>query len=152
MFRDPYLTLCIMSVNGGGWTLFYKNSDSAEQGNSYISLLENAAGFVNEEVDIYEDSVVGVSPVQGLRPISLMVVPVDSPSSSISVIHLNDVDVAESIVDPSNLIDGCNSYDKSFIYKVGEIVSVDNFDEDRWNECSAGIHFFTSFQEAAEYD
>lgn len=126
MYRDPYLTLCMMSVNGGGWTLFYKNSDSAEQGNSYISLLENAAGFVNEEVDIYEDSVVGVSPVQGLRPISLMVVPVDSPSSSISVIHLNDVDVAESIVDPSNLIDGCNSYDKSFIYVNNGISSIIN--------------------------
>ena len=41
--------------------------------------------------------------------------------------------------------------DRSFIYKVGEIVSVDNFDEDRWNECSTGIHFFINFQEAVNY-
>lgn len=41
--------------------------------------------------------------------------------------------------------------DKSFIYKVGELVYVNNFDEDRWNECSTGIHFFINFQEAVEY-
>ena len=41
--------------------------------------------------------------------------------------------------------------DSDFIYKVGEMVSVDNFDEDRWNECSTGIHFFINFQEAVEY-
>ena len=44
-----------------------------------------------------------------------------------------------------------SSYDDSFIYKVGEMVSVDNFDEDRWNECSTGIHFFINFQEAVNY-
>ena len=44
-----------------------------------------------------------------------------------------------------------SSYNNSFIYKVGEVVSVDNFDEDRWNECSTGIHFFINFQEAVDY-
>ena len=44
-----------------------------------------------------------------------------------------------------------SSYNNSFIYKVGEVVSVDNFDEDRWNECSTGIHFFINFQEAVNY-
>ena len=41
--------------------------------------------------------------------------------------------------------------DPSFIYRVGELVSVDDFDEDRWNECSTGIHFFINRQEAVEY-
>ena len=44
-----------------------------------------------------------------------------------------------------------SSYDSRFVYKVGEIVSVDNFDENRWNECSTGIHFFINFQEAVNY-
>ena len=44
-----------------------------------------------------------------------------------------------------------SSYDDSFIYKVGEVVAVNNFDDDRWNECSAGIHFFINFQEAVSY-
>ena len=41
--------------------------------------------------------------------------------------------------------------DKNFIYKVGEIVSVNNFDENRWNECSTGIHFFVNFLDAVKY-
>lgn len=45
----------------------------------------------------------------------------------------------------------CSFYDVNFIYKVGEIVSVDNFDEDRWNECSTGIHFFMNKENALNY-
>ena len=41
--------------------------------------------------------------------------------------------------------------DSKFIYKVGEIVTVDDFDENRWNECSTGIHFFINRQEAVNY-
>ena len=41
--------------------------------------------------------------------------------------------------------------DNNFLYIVGETVTVDNFDEDRWNECSTGIHFFINFEEAARY-
>ena len=41
--------------------------------------------------------------------------------------------------------------DKNFIYRVGEIVEVKDFDEDRWHECSTGIHFFINFEEAVNY-
>ena len=41
--------------------------------------------------------------------------------------------------------------DNNFIYEVGKTVSVDSFDENRWNECSTGIHFFINRQEAVEY-
>ena len=41
--------------------------------------------------------------------------------------------------------------DKDFIYRVGEVAEVKDFDEDRWNECSTGIHFFIDFQEAVKY-
>ena len=44
-----------------------------------------------------------------------------------------------------------SNYDYNFIYKVGEIVEVDNFDKDRWNECSPGIHFFMTRDEAVRY-
>lgn len=46
----------------------------------------------------------------------------------------------------------CSTYDSKFVYTVGEVVSVDNFDEDRWNECSTGIHFFINRQEAVDYE
>ena len=40
--------------------------------------------------------------------------------------------------------------DSEFLYKVGEVVSVDNFDTNRWNECSTGVHFFMT-REAVVY-
>lgn len=44
-----------------------------------------------------------------------------------------------------------SDYDKNFIYKVGKIVKVKDFDEDRWNECSTGIHFFINKENAINY-
>ena len=37
------------------------------------------------------------------------------------------------------------------IYKVGEIVHPDSWDDNRWNECSHGIHFFITRDEAVNY-
>ena len=34
------------------------------------------------------------------------------------------------------------------VYTVGQMVYPDGFDEDRWNECSNGIHFFMTRKEA----
>ena len=44
-----------------------------------------------------------------------------------------------------------SNYSPSVTYKVGEMVYPDSFDEDRWNECSHGIHFFINRQSAVEY-
>lgn len=44
-----------------------------------------------------------------------------------------------------------SDYDSSFIYKVGEVLEIKNFDENRWNECSTGIHHFITRQEAVFY-
>ena len=44
-----------------------------------------------------------------------------------------------------------SQHDKKFVYRVGETVVPDSFDEDRWNECSNGIHFFITKQEAIDY-
>ena len=51
----------------------------------------------------------------------------------------------------SGLSEVHSSYDHNFIYKVGETVAVDNFDDNRWNECSTGIHFFITREEAVNY-
>lgn len=42
-------------------------------------------------------------------------------------------------------------YDNDFIYEVGKTVIVDDYDDNRWNECSTGIHFFITRDEAANY-
>ena len=44
-----------------------------------------------------------------------------------------------------------SNFDPNFVYKIGEIVHVDDFDEDRWNECSSGIHFFIIRDEAVRF-
>ena len=44
-----------------------------------------------------------------------------------------------------------SNYDFNFVYKVGEIVSVENFDNNRWDECSTGIHFFVNKENALNY-
>ena len=44
-----------------------------------------------------------------------------------------------------------SSRDQSFVYRVGERVEVKDFDEDRWNECSTGIHHFITREEAERY-
>ena len=37
------------------------------------------------------------------------------------------------------------------VYEVGEMVYPDSFNEDRWDECSNGIHFFMTEEEAVNY-
>lgn len=62
------------------------------------------------------------------------------------VVAIEGKDGSESHITEVN-----SNYDKTFIYRVGEVVSVDNFDENRWNECAPGIHFFITREEAARY-
>ena len=51
----------------------------------------------------------------------------------------------------TNIAEVHSTYDPNFIYKLGEYVEVKNFDDNRWNECSTGIHFFITRQEAVNY-
>ena len=44
-----------------------------------------------------------------------------------------------------------SNYDPDFVYTIGEIVEVSDFDDDRWNECSTGIHHFITRAEAVIY-
>ena len=55
-------------------------------------------------------------------------------------------------IDGNNPIEKITNYDYAPCdYIVGETVIPDSFDEDRWNECSHGIHFFINKQEAINY-
>ena len=53
--------------------------------------------------------------------------------------------------DKTNITEVHSNYDPNFIYKLGEYVEVKDFDDNRWNECSTGIHFFITRQEAVNY-
>ena len=61
------------------------------------------------------------------------------------VLDIENIDTGEKVEEVYS------DYDPKFIYKVGEIVSVDNFDNNRWNECASGIHFFMNRKNAINY-
>ena len=52
---------------------------------------------------------------------------------------------------PSNVTSIPSSWDSNFIYRIGDIIEVADFDTNRWNECASGIHFFITRQEAVNY-
>lgn len=62
------------------------------------------------------------------------------------VLSITDCDGTNPIYEIANL-----SQPHHVTYKVGEMVYPDSFDEDRWNECSHGIHFFVNKQDAINY-
>ena len=61
------------------------------------------------------------------------------------VLDIKEIDTGRKIGSVSS------DYNVDFVYRVGEIVKIDDFDEDRWNECSSGIHFFVNKQNAIQY-
>ena len=63
-----------------------------------------------------------------------------------------DVLAIEAIEGETDITEIASDRDPNFVYRVGETVEVPDFDEDRWNECSTGIHFFIMRQEAVDYD
>ena len=62
------------------------------------------------------------------------------------VLSITDIDGNDS-----GLTEITNENYRLCTYKVGEIVYPDSFDDNRWNECSHGIHFFITKQEAIDY-
>ncbi len=63
-----------------------------------------------------------------------------------NVLEIQNIDGTKA-----NVTKVASGYDSNFVYEVGKTVSVDNFCDDRWQECSPGIHFFINRQEAVNY-
>lgn len=66
-----------------------------------------------------------------------------SKAKVLSITHLDGSD--------SGLTEVRSNYSKEFVYRVGEVAEVPDFDDNRWNECAAGIHFFITREEAVKY-
>ena len=62
------------------------------------------------------------------------------------VLGITNLATDESVSEIKN-----TSYSPAITYVVGEMVYPDSFDENRWNECSHGIHFFINKQNAINY-
>ena len=48
--------------------------------------------------------------------------------------------------------EGVSLYEKKITYRTGETVHCDQWDENRWNECSGGVHFFITREEAEAWE
>jgi hypothetical protein len=65
-----------------------------------------------------------------------------STTRKIRVSKAKVIDISEGLTEIKS------DYDSDFVYRVGKTVEVKDFDEERWNECSRGIHCFLTRQEA----
>ena len=85
-----------------------------------------------------------------------LLIPADAKRSSATTLKCRCskakvLEIQELDGSPSEVKEVQSNYDKGFIYRLGETVCVEDFDEDRWNECSRGFHFFISRQAAVSY-
>lgn len=62
------------------------------------------------------------------------------------VIEIQNIDGSNAYIETI-----CSDHDENFVYAVGATVEVSDFDDDRWNECAPGIHFFIDRRAALEY-
>ena len=62
------------------------------------------------------------------------------------VVEIQNIDGSEADVDTVK-----SSYDSNFAYVAGAMVEVTDFDDNRWDECAPGIHFFIDRRAAVEY-
>ena len=85
-----------------------------------------------------------------------LLIPADAKRSSATTLKCRCskakvLEIQEEDGSPANVKEVRADYDKNFVYRLGETVCVEDFDKDRWNECSRGIHFFISRDAAVSY-
>lgn len=66
-----------------------------------------------------------------------------SKAKVLSITDLDTKDTTDKVI---------SEYDNKTVYEVGKVVYPDSFDDDRWNECSHGIHFFMNKHSAIMYN
>ena len=119
--------LCEVRINE--YTVFYA-LQCPEKG-AYMAF-KKAGGYI-VELEIPEDALRSSATTRKCRASKAKVISITSADGENSV---------ESIASDN---------DSEFIYKIGEIAEVPDFDTDRWNECAAGIHHFITRAEAEQY-
>lgn len=61
------------------------------------------------------------------------------------ILTIKSFDYKENYTEASSLVD------EEFIYRVGEWLEAENFNEDRWRDSTTGIHFWMTREEAKNY-
>ena len=93
--------------------------------------------------------------ISGLPCIVKLLIPADALRSSATTkkCRCNKAKVLSitSLDDKTKYQKAYSSWDHSFIYEVGEMVEVPDFNKDRWKGCVPGIHFFANKEDAVNY-
>ena len=99
-----------------------------------------------------EGDIIGWKKCQGGRLVKLLI-PSDAKRSNASGRKCRaEYAKVLAILDGNESVDEARSqHNPGFIYRVGEMVHPDAFDEDRWNECAPGIHYYITQAEAEAY-
>lgn len=71
--------------------------------------------------------------------------------SKAKVLEIIDIRTREKVNKVLHIINSTSPEYPFFTYTVNEYVYPDSFDDNRWNECSNGIHFFMDKKEALDY-
>ena len=61
------------------------------------------------------------------------------------------LDIQKINGESANIPIAISKYDRSFKYEIGKIVKADDFNNNRFEECTSGIHFFITRDEAVAY-
>lgn len=98
-----------------------------------------------------EGSYIGFKKVQGNLIVKLEI-PADAARSSATtnkcraskakVLEISDVERKRFFEEARSV------YDSNFVYKLGEVIEVPDFNNNRWKECASGIHHFMTREEA----
>lgn len=170
-FRNVYFTHTTMEntvlkrVDFSGANMRRINLRNAYIGgaNLFCAVLEGAVleGVLDDETTKYfrmhcpeSGPILGYKKCFNYRIVQLLI-PADAKRASATnnacrcskakVLTIKSFDLKDSFTEARSLVD------ENFVYRVGETNEVLDFDEDRWNESTTGIHFWLTREEALAY-
>ncbi len=158
--KDTLLEAIKSGANLSGAYLSGAYLSGANLSGAYLSGANLSGANADESTSIFfsqcpDGEFIGWKKVRNNKIVKLLITE-DAKRSSATTLKCR---CSKAIVLDIQEIDGSKSeslivrskHDEFFTYEIGKEVSVDNYDENRWNECSAGIHFFISREMAVLY-
>ena len=139
----------LYGANLSGANLYGADLSRADLPGADLYGADHAEAALAQTVVCPEGDIIGWKKCQGGRLVKLLI-PSDAKRSNASGRKCRaEYAKVLAILDGNESVDEARSqHNPGFIYRVGEMVHPDAFDEDRWNECAPGIHFYITRAEA----
>lgn len=158
--KASFVKASLFGVDFRGCNLSFTNCDGTDFTGS-ILLDANLEGLIHTESTIHfrnhcpqEGYIFGYKKCFNDRMVKLLI-PADARRCSSTtnacrcdkakVVEITNLDKTISYKEATSFVDG------NFIYKLGEMMYADSYNENRWLDSSHGIHFWMTFEEALGY-